>query len=115
MSFINLNKYRMVQTDTEKLFDIFKNKLYKIESKEKSRHRAGQAWKDYLGTIPEIKYILNFSEKDTPVGYLIEEINSCEDGFNKFIIRDPFSFGKDYFIILEKEFAMKVLVLGSLP
>ncbi len=105
----------MVQTDTEKLFDIFKNKLYKIESKEKSRHRAGQAWKDYLGSIPEIKYIYNFSDNETPVGYLLEEINSSEGGFNKFVIRDPYSYGKDYFIILEKEFAMKVLVLGSLP
>ena len=49
----------------------------------------------------------------SPVSYLIERVN--EVPFDKIIIQDPATSEDRGFLLLDRDFAQKVLVLGELP
>lgn len=66
-----------------------------------------QAWIDYLNSIG-VEHIRRFSNYAQPIDYLLEVVNSGP--FDRLVIRDPMN--DNNFIIIEKNFAEKVLVLG---
>jgi hypothetical protein len=96
----------MTKTEGEKLFHIFSKRFV-------LRYATDQdGWNDYLDSMRDVQHIRKFSEYySDPVDHLLEFIN-LKPGKN-FVIRDP---GNRYsFILIEKELAQKILVLGNLP
>lgn len=99
----------MTKTEGEKLFHIFSKKFL---LKYTSSGCAIDDWNDYIDSIEGVDHIRKFSEYySDPVEHLLESIN-IRPGEN-FVIRDPCN--RDCFILIEKELAQKILVLGALP
>ena len=96
----------MTKTEGEKLFHIFSKRFV-------LRYATDQdGWNDYLDSIEGVQHIRKFSEYySDPVDHLLEFIN-LQPG-ERFVIRDPCN--RDCFILIEKELAQKILVLGNLP
>lgn len=100
----------MTQTETEKIGDAFRLKYLKVISGTR-RATDDQDWIDYLDGLEGAEYVRRFSDRCDPLDHLLESINNRLG--ERFVIRDPHR--RDCFIILEKELAQKVLVLGNLP
>jgi hypothetical protein len=94
-----------------KLSKTSQSHLEELFYKKRESFKKQQDWYDYLTRLESVEHIKKFSNYASPTDYLIETINSSLP-FDKFIIRVE---GHDQFIIIEKDFAEKVLVLGALP
>jgi len=99
----------MTKTEGEKLFDIFSRKF--LEHCRPDFINLGE-WSDYLDSVEGVEQIRKFSEYYSDlVEHLLESINSRPG--ERFVIRDPCN--REGFILIEKELAQKILVLGALP
>lgn len=94
----------LTRTEGDKLREIFAKKFLGFKRKDE--------WVDYLADLDGVEYIYKFSEiYSDPLDHLFEFIN--ERPGERFVIRDVRD--RNYFILIEKELAQKILVLGSLP
>lgn len=108
-------EYVLTKTTTEKLQDIFFKKCSLIY--EAHLLRGHQHWVDYLNKLDGIEYIYQFSNLASAFDYLLESLN--ENPSRRIVIKDTglreFFQNRDAFILIEPEFAMKILILGCLP
>lgn len=102
---------------TDKLVRIFFEKFVSVVDGQNKYHYE-DIWTEYLRTLPEVRYIKKFSDLGEPIDYLLGMINESPEPFNNFVIRDlgmlEYTQQRN-FIVLGREFAMKVLTLGGLP
>lgn len=110
-------EYVLTTTMTEKLQKIFFAKCSSFYDNGYRRDNW-QDWCDYLNNLAEVEYIYQFSHLAPTIDYLIESINESSE--RRIVIRDTgsrefFGTNHDHFILLEPEFALKVLSLGYLP
>lgn len=96
----------MTKTEAEKLYEVFRKKFFL-----RLNYPDSEEWVEYLDAMEGVTHIRKFSDYSDPVEHLLEAIN--ESPGERFVIRDPMV--RDYFILIEKELAQKILVLGSLP
>lgn len=109
MEIDEIRKFQLTQSSTEKVFDAFAQKYLKL-AKGKSQAHNFEIWLRYLDEVPEVEHVRQFSTMADSVDYLLESINERGD---RFIIRDPED--RNNFILIDKDFAEKVLMLGCLP
>lgn len=110
----DLNNLVTSKTDTEKVYDAFWQRYRRLWDDAGSgmrEHDIVELWEEWIKETEGLEHVKKFSNLAEPVDYLLERIN--EPGFNRLVIRDPSSRGD--FIILERDFADKVLVLGGVP
>lgn len=102
----------MTKTETEKLLDIFRLKCIRVISGvDKDWSACHRKWKNYLRGIEGIEYVGKLSDYSDQLDDMLESINSRTG--ERFVIRDPHE--RSNFIIIEKELARTILVLGALP
>lgn len=111
MEISELKNYEVTRSFTEKLSDVFFKKSEEIYSRCSIGRLAGEAWEDYLRQFKEIEHIKKLSRHAESIDHLLEAINTDS---NRYVIRDPMDNNSD-FIIIQKDFAEKVVVLGHLP
>lgn len=99
----------MTKTETEKLFDAFSRKYLKMISLGGKIDETD--WIDYLDDMEGLEHVRKFGDYMDPLDYLLESINLRLG--ERFVLRDPCE--RNWFIIIEKELARKILVLGDLP
>jgi hypothetical protein len=103
----------VTRTDMEKLYDIFLQRYQSLWGEIRARTETDilDVWEEWLRGLEGVEHIRKFSNMAESIDYLLEEIN--KPGWDRVVIRDPGSYEK--FIIVERDFAEKVLVLGVLP
>ena len=109
-----LSELVATRTDTEKVYDAFVRRYRRFWDDAGSgmrEHDIVELWEEWLRETDGVEHIKKFSNRASPVDYLLERVN--EPGFNRVVIRDPSS--HEDFIIVERPFADKVLVLGDVP
>lgn len=99
---IRCDDYQMVRSEADKLWSIFRKKYENLDWK----------WYKYLDELG-VERVCQYSHMMSPVSYLIERVN--EGPFDKIIIHDPATTEDRGFLLLDRDFAQKVLVLGELP
>lgn len=109
MKIEDIRKFQLTASSTEKVYGAFVHKYLNLV-KGKSRAHDLEIWLRYLDQIPELEHVRQFSTMAESVDYLLESINK---GGDRFVIRDPED--RSNFILIEKDFAEKVLMLGCLP
>lgn len=105
--------------NTNKLYALFDLTLdYKLREFEKKSYTKPEAylkfkkiWYEYLERFSPYVIVLRENEKDTVLEQLFNLIN--QGNFNKILINNPYN--KEEILLIHKEFAEKVLVLGELP
>lgn len=105
----------MVKSDSDKIFSAFARKLNKIlpdNGAWRSVNTREQDWADYLHSVKGLEYIRKLSTVSSTVDHLLDAIN--ESFLERFVIRDPLDIHNN-FILIEKDLAQKILVLGDLP
>lgn len=110
----NLESLSSSKTFTEKLYDAFLRRYRRFWDDAGSNmreHDIVELWEEWLGEHKSLEHVRKFSNLASPTDYLLERLN--EPGWNKVVIRDP-SDSKN-FILVERDFADKVLVLGDVP
>ena len=102
----------VTRTDTEKLYDIFLQRYQSLWGGSGLKETdIMDMWEEWLRELEGVEHIRKFSNMAESIDYLLEEIN--KPGWDRVVIRDPGSYEK--FIIVERDFAEKALVLGALP
>jgi len=102
------------RTATEKLYEAFREKYSRIWQDAGTGmrdHDIVDLWEDILSAMKGVKHIKKLSDLASPLDYLIEQVN--KPGWDKVVIRDPGQSGN--FIVIERDFADKIVVLGHLP
>lgn len=102
------------RTDTEKVYEAFLRRYRRFWDDAGSgmrEHDIVELWEEWLRETDGVDHIKKRSNMGDPVDYLLERVN--EPGFDRVVIRDPGDRGE--FIILDRQFADKVLVLGDVP
>jgi hypothetical protein len=110
----DLNNLVTSKTDTEKVYDAFWRRYRRFWDDAGSgmrEHDIVELWEEWIREAEGLEHVKKFSNFAEPVDYLLERIN--EPGFDRVVIRDPGHRGD--FIILNRDFADKVLVLGDVP
>lgn len=110
----DLTGFQVTPTTTEKLYNIFLEKYRRVWDDAGSgmrEHDIEEVWEDILREIKSVEHVRKFSTMAESVDYLLEKVN--EAGWNRIAIRDPGH--RDNFILVDRDFAEKALVLGSLP
>jgi hypothetical protein len=107
---IKCDDYQVVRSEADKLWSIFRNKHEKL--KWDIFPRQGLTWPKYLEDLG-VERVCQYSHMMSPMSYLIERVN--EGPFDKIIIHDPATSEDRGFLLLDRDFAQKVLVLGELP
>jgi len=107
----------LTSTMTEKLQNIFSKKCETFSYIDQKRQNWDD-WRVYLNNLEDVEYIYQFSRIGTTIDYLIENINESSE--RKIVIKDTgsrefFGSNHDHFILMQPDFAMKVLSLGYLP
>lgn len=109
---MDLSGYQMTRTETEKLAAAFLHKYRNLWCRNLSQAECEQNWFDYLDGLDGVEHIRKFSDMSDPLDHLLDSLNNkCGD---MMVVRDPHNPNQN-FIIIEKEFAQKILVLGILP
>ena len=103
---IRCEDYQIVRSEADKLWSIFRKKHDKIQWEHLG------SWSKYLEELG-VERVCQYSHMMSPVSYLIERVN--EGPFDKIIIHDPATTENRGFLLLDRDFAQKVLVLGDLP
>jgi len=102
----------VTRTDTEKLYDIFLQRYQSLWGGSGLKETdIMDMWEEWLRELEGVEHIRKFSNMAESIDYLLEEIN--KPGWDRVVIRDPGSYER--FIIVERDFAEKALVLGALP
>lgn len=102
------------KTSTEKLYEIFLRRYRRLWDDAGSgmrEHDLEEMWWDMLKSIKGLAHIRKFSDLAESTDYLLECVN--EPKWDKVVIRDPCE--RKNFILLDREFAERVLVLGDIP
>jgi hypothetical protein len=108
----DLGDWVLSKSDTEKLYDIFLQRYRHLWGGSRMAERdIMDMWEDWLRGLEGVEHIRQFSNMAESIDYLLEEVN--KPGWDRIVIRDP-AYDKR-FIIVERDFAEKTLVLGSLP
>lgn len=110
----DLAGFQTTPTTTEKLYEIFLEKYRRVWDDAGSgmrEHDIEEVWQDILRDIKGLEHVRKFSTFAESVDYLLEKVNEAE--WDRIAIRDPGH--KDNFILVDRDFAEKALVLGSLP
>lgn len=106
---IKCDDYQVVRSEADKLWSIFRNKHEKLKW---DIFPPSLTWPKYLEELG-VERVCQYSHMMSPVNYLIERVN--EGPFDKIIIHDPATSEDRGFLLLDRDFAQKVLVLGELP
>ena len=104
---ISPEEYQVVETELDKIKRFFSEKWETFGGND-GRVR----WSRYLTELG-LDHLLSETYFADPTDYLLEKIYS-EDMKDKVVIKDPDASLRG-FIVMPKEFAEKVLVLGGLP
>lgn len=101
------------KSDTQKVYDAFLRRYRKFwdTGSGMREHDIVEMWDDWVESLDSVERIKKFSKVASPIDYLIEVLN--RPGFNKVVIRNPSD--NNEFLLLDREFADKVLVLGEVP
>lgn len=102
------------KTFTEKLYDVFLRRYRRFWDDAGSgmrEHDIVELWEEWLEERKGVEHVRKFSNLASPVDYLLERVN--EPGWNRVVIHDP-SDSKN-FILVDRDFAEKVLVLDEVP
>lgn len=113
MSKKKLGNLVSTKSDTDKIYDAFLRRYRKFwdTGSGMREHDIVEMWEDWVGSLDSVEHIKKFSNKGEPVDYLLDRVN--QPGFNGVVIRDPG--GGNEFLVMDREFADKVLVLGDIP
>lgn len=102
------------KTSTEKLYRIFLERYRRLWDDAGSgmrEHDIEDMWGELLDITKGVEHIWKFSDMAETIDYLLERVN--EPGWNRVVIKDPC--GNKSFIILDRSFAERALVLGAVP
>lgn len=102
------------RTDMEKIYDAFLRRYRKFWDDAGSgmrEHDIEELWHEWLKETKKVEIVQKKSNRGQSVDYLLERVN--EPGFNRVVIHDPGNANE--FLIIDRDFAEKVLVLGDLP
>ena len=100
-----------VKTDLEKIYGFFENKW----TEERFRSNTGRSeWKDYLVKDLGLEVLISENYRTSPLDVLLERIYSGNLGADKVIMKDPDN-ASGGFILMSRDFANKVIVMGGLP
>ena len=112
-----MNKVKVLVTtkgDMEKIYDAFLRRYKKFWDDAGSgmrEHDIEDMWHEWLEETKQVELVKKFSNLASSIDYLIDRIN--EPGFDRVVIHDPGN--SSNFLILGRDFANKVLVLGDVP
>lgn len=108
----DLDGWVSTRTSTEKLYDIFLERYRLLWDGSGMRERdVEQMWWEFLDGTGGVEHIRKFSDMAEATDYLLERVNDPE--WSRLVIRDPC--GTKSYIVLDRDFAERALVLGSLP
>lgn len=102
------------KSDMEKIYDAFLRRYRKFWDDAGSglrEHDIEELWHEWLSGTKKVELVEKRSNRGTAVDYLLERVN--EPGFKGVVIHDPGNANE--FLIIDRDFAEKVLVLGDLP
>ena len=102
------------RSDTEKLYDAFLDRYRRFWDDAGSgmrEHDIVELWEDWLKDTPGVEQVRKYSNLAEPLDYLLERVN--KPGFNSVVVRDPGD--SKGFLIVDRGFADKALVLGYVP
>lgn len=100
------------KNDTEKVYEAFLRRYRRFWDDAGSgmrEHDIEDLWHEWLEGTEKVELVKKFSNLAGSIDYLIDRVN--EPGFNRVVIRDPGN--SNNFLILDREFADKVLVFGD--
>ena len=107
----------LTRADTEKLYDIFLQRYHSLWEELRASTASTPPpwptpppWEEWLRGLEGVEHIRKFSNAAESIDYLLEEIN--KPGWDRVVVRDRGPYEK--FIIVERDFAEKILVLGML-
>lgn len=101
------------KTNSEKLYDIFLKRYRRLweDSVGMNEHDLEDMWEEILGGVGGVEHVRKFSNVADSVDYLLERVN--EPGWDRVVLRDPCD--AKAFIVLDRDLASRILVLGGLP
>lgn len=102
------------KTTTEKLYDVFLGRYRRFWQDAGSgmrEHDIVELWEEWLREHKDLEHVRKFSNLASPVDYLLERVN--DPGFDRMVVRDPSNASN--FILMDRDFAEKVLVLNDIP
>lgn len=109
---ISGEEYEIVPTELEKIYRVFEKKWHDKKWHAARRgERPSTEWHDYLVKKLGLEVLSSETILATPLDYLLERI--YPGNFDRVVVRDPFP--SNGFILMSKDFAHKILVLGDLP
>ena len=108
----DLDEWVVNRTMTEKLYGIFLERYRMLWDGSGMRERdIEDMWWEFLDSTEGVEHVRKFSDMGESIDYLLERINRPD--WNRLVIRDPC--GTKGFILLDRDFAEKALVLGAVP
>lgn len=113
-------EFVLTKTNAEKLEKIFFDRFTKLRNdcaeKRLSSFALKDTWIDFVSSLDGVEHVRKFSNLASEIDYLLEIINQNLP-FDKFILHDlgMKMWESPSFIIVERDFAEKILVLGFLP
>ena len=114
MEISEVRSYQLTPSYTEKLRGLFLEKAKEVigcdDYQLETFGKKAELWLRYLDNFPELEHIRKFSMSGDVIDYLLAAIN--ENG-GRIVIRDPINHND--FILINKDFAEKVMALGGLP
>jgi len=111
---MNIGEWVLSKSDTEKVYDIFLRRYRRFWDDAGTgmrEHDIVELWEEFLGERHGVELVKKFSRLAESVDYLLDRVN--QPGWNNIVIRDPGN--NNHFLILERDLAEKVLVLGEVP
>lgn len=114
MEIEEIRSYAPTMDYTEKLYHLFAKKMLLVTGTDLAMdvsYKGLERWINYLDRFANnVEHIRKFAVPGDVVDYLIGAIN--ENG-GRVVIRDPAN--RQNFILINKDFAEKVMALGGLP
>lgn len=112
MNKADLDEWVVTRTMTEKLYEIFLERYRMLWGGSGMRERdIEEMWRELLDSTEGVEHVRKFSDMGESIDYLLERINRPD--WNRLVIRDPC--GRNSFILLDRDFAERALVLGAVP
>lgn len=108
----DLDEWDVNGTFTEKLYLIFLERYQRFWGGSGMRERdIEHMWWEFLDSTEGVEHVRKFSDMAEATDYLLERINT--PNWNRMVIRDPC--GTKSFILLDRDFAERAIVLGAIP